>query len=645
MQNLLNNLKTLLSKEEKYMSEGILLKNVIIEDALKLEPSILKLLLSDNKIKKHFFQDIDGVFVFDKINFQKFISNKQFLPDSYTAFKNKIGLTTGNEYISEKKNVVLSWPYKDCILEGGQDKEDAKRNEVFWNETLAPDEIDRLLSPKVLTNWKKYDKDGEHAVDVISDNENLIIKGNNLLGLSSILKKYRGKVKLIYIDPPYNTGSDSFKYNDSFNHSSWLTFMKNRLQIAKELLKDDGLIFVHCDFNEDSYLKVLMDEIFKEHLYITTITVKSNSISGNKTQHKDKTILKNKDSILVYKNDEKIKLNPQYAEKTEWDTHYNSVLIKNNKGGYWIKKLKEILIEKGIIEKNYTIKPDSINDEKFYDFIFENKNVIFRGVNSIPKELEKISLENKDKVVYIENDDEKMFAYNGNRLSFLSKSFKLIDGNQKMAQLLGDLWTDIDFQNTQNEGGVSLTNGKKPEALLKRIIDLTTNENDIVMDYHFGSGTTGAVAHKTNRQYIGLEQLDYGKNDSTIRLQNVINNDSSGISKAVKWKGGGSFLYCELAKANQEYIDKINSSKDSNELKEIWKVMQEKAFISYNVAIKSINDNFSEFDELTLEDQKRFLIEVLDKNMLYVPFSEIEDIDYQISDEDKKLNKLFYGGK
>jgi len=233
MQNLYDNLKELLQKDERLVVDGKLLKNKIIELALAMDASLLKLLLTDAAIKKHFFTDVSGVLVFDKIKFQKFISNKQFLPNSYTAFKNKIGLTVNDEYISESKDVVLAWPYKDCVLEGGQSKEDAKRNEVFWNETLAPDEIDQLLSPKVLTNFKKYDKKGEHKVSELSFDDNLVIKGNNLLVLHTLLKVYRGKIKLIYIDPPYNTGNDSFLYNDSFNHSAWLIFIKNRLEVAK----------------------------------------------------------------------------------------------------------------------------------------------------------------------------------------------------------------------------------------------------------------------------------------------------------------------------------------------------------------------------------------------------------------------------
>lgn len=264
--NLFHELEKLLRKESRYCSEdGILLKNAIVEAALALRPDLIKLLLSNNGLKANFFTEVEGVLVFDKVRFQKFVMNKRFLPDSYTCFKNKIGLTDENDnFISESREVVLSWPYKDCILEGGQTKEDAKRNEVFWNEILAPDEINRLTEPKVLANFRRHDRNGETVPTEVSSKDNFVIKGNNLLVLHSLLPKYAGKVKLIYLDPPYNTGSDSFSYNDSFNRSSWLTFMRNRLELAKQLLSSDGAIYVQLDYHEVHYLKVLMDEIFGE---------------------------------------------------------------------------------------------------------------------------------------------------------------------------------------------------------------------------------------------------------------------------------------------------------------------------------------------------------------------------------------------
>ena len=309
MENLLVNLKNLLQKDKKLSSGGEILKNKVIELALKLDKDLIKLLLSDKKMKEVFFVDVDGTLIFDKDKFIKFVSNKQFLPDSYTAFKNKIGLLDEKgEFISEKKEVVLSWPYKDCVLEGGMTKEDQKRDEIFWNEILAPDEITRLFDPKVFTNAKRIDKDGEHKLDKFKTDENgnikdnLIIKGNNLLVLLSLKKRFAGKVKLIYIDPPYyfheNKSEDTFNYNTNFKLSSWLVFMKNRLEVAKDLLSKDGAIFIQIDDDGLPYLKVLLDELFGIENCITTIAIKVTSESGVKVSANKPVRVK--ETILCY---------------------------------------------------------------------------------------------------------------------------------------------------------------------------------------------------------------------------------------------------------------------------------------------------------------------------------------------------------
>lgn len=245
-------LERLLSQKEEFLVEGALNKNKLAELARRYDPQLLNLLMTEPTTSSHFFSRLEeGVLVFKKDTFLQFLNNKEFLPDSFTAYKTKIGLATSdNKYLSENNEVVLNFPYKDCILEGGQTKEDANRQELFFNETLAPTEINRLLDDKVLTNFKRFDADGEHEVKEVSDTDNLIIKGNNLIALHSLKKRFAEKVKLIYIDPPYNTGNDSFGYNDSFNHSTWLTFIKNRFTIAKDLLSEDGVIFVQCDDNE-----------------------------------------------------------------------------------------------------------------------------------------------------------------------------------------------------------------------------------------------------------------------------------------------------------------------------------------------------------------------------------------------------------
>lgn len=635
-------LERLLLRDDNFIVDGVLNKNKLIELAHNYDTELLQLLMNEPEIKNHFFSEVEkGILVFKSEAFLQFINNKEFLPDSFTTYKSRIGLATkDNKYIYENNDVILNFPYKDCVLEGGQDKEDSKRKELFFNEILAPNEINRLLDRKVLCKFKRYDIDGVKVPKKIEDNDNLIIKGNNLVVLHCLQHRYTGKIKLIYIDPPYNTENDSFGYNDTFKHSTWLVFMKNRLEIAYKLLRDDGVIFVHCDYHEDAYLRVLMDGIFGSDNYVSTITVKSNSISGNKTQHKEKTILKNKDSIHVYRK-KTISFNPQYTAKNEWDTHYNGYLeFKDNE--YIARQLKDVLVEQSIVSDDYRIDRDSIKNREFLSFVKAHQSNIFRVVNSIPNDLKELSLKMPDTIVYLENEaGGKRFAKGGKRLSLLSSVFKNIDGEVKLAQLLGDLWTDIDFQNTQNQGGVSFTNAKKPEQLLKRIIELASNPGDIVLDFFAGSGTTGAVAHKLGRQYICIEQMDYIEEITIERLKNVIKGDYSGISSYVDWQGGGSFVYCELKNDAQSVVQRIQTSISPDELRLLFNNMKRSSFLSYRVDPKKLLEE--DFITLSLAEQKQLLLELIDNNNLYVNYDDIDDIQYGISDEEKHLNKQFYG--
>ncbi len=284
MEKLNDILVNLLKTEKRYFTdEGEFLRNAVYEDAMKMDSALIKLLLSDDTCKARFFTNVDGVLVFDKVGFGWVINNRQFLPDSYTRYKNKIGLTDSNgNFISSSDEVVLAFPYKDCILEGGQSKEDQKREEIFYNETLAPEEVDRLLYPKVFTGAKRYTKDGVEENVTFNENDNLIIKGNNLLTIASLLKKYESKISCIYIDPPFNTGNDSFNYNDKFTRSTWLVFMKNRLILAKKLLAETGNIFIHIDINQSHYLKVLCDEVFGNDNFVEEIIWSYGSPSGGR---------------------------------------------------------------------------------------------------------------------------------------------------------------------------------------------------------------------------------------------------------------------------------------------------------------------------------------------------------------------------
>jgi adenine-specific DNA-methyltransferase len=217
-----------------------------------------------------------------------------------------------------------------------------------------------------------------------------------------------------------------------------------------------------------------------------------------------------------------------------------------------------------------------------------------------------------------------------------------IDGELAPSIQLSDMWTDISYHGISKEGGVKLKNGKKPEKLLRRIIDMASDPGDIILDFFAGTGTTAAVAHKMDRQYIGVEQLDYGDSDPTVRLDNVINGDSTGISDAVGWEGGGDLVYAELMELNSQFLEKIEDADSQEEVKEIWEEMKDGAFLSYKVDIDEVDENSSEFEDLDLEDQKEFLRETLDKNQLYVNLSEIDDSQYGVNEKVKELNEEFY---
>ena len=400
----------------------------------------------------------------------------------------------------------------------------------------------KKIEPRILVE----DSEKSHG-DIESGN--LLIHGDNLLALKSIEADFANKIKCIYIDPPFNTGAAFEHYNDNVEHSVWINLMYKRLVILHNLLKEDGVLLVEIDDNEMPYLRVVLDEIFGRDKFVAQICVKSNNISGNKTANKEKTVLRNKDNIIIYKKGDSLKVKPQYIERTRWDTHYNTYIIfDENNNVKEMKKFKDVLIENNIIENNQTVKEDLLNNKKFYKFILEHKNNICRLVNSIPKDLKTLSLEHPNEIVSLDDGNNVRYAYNGGRISFLESSIKNINGEEKFTQLLGDLWTDIDFQNTQNEGGVSFPANKKPEALIRRVLDMFTAEGDYVLDSFLGSGTTAAVANKMNRKWIGIEMGDHVYTHCIVRLNNVIDGkDKSGISKYIDYKPSGGYKFYELA--------------------------------------------------------------------------------------------------
>lgn len=646
---------SVLEKDSRLVDEeGKLLKNKVQELAQKMDSKLLRLILNDEYCKSLFIQDVDGIQVFDKDKFCWVVNSKDFLPDGFTKYKNAILLTDENgNSIKKSSDVVLEFPFKDCYLEADSTKDTDEREEVFYNETLMKSEIDTLLAPKAFCNAKKYDSDGEHKVTSITDKDNLIIKGNNLLALHSLVPKYKGQIKLMYWDVLYNTESDKVPYADSFKHTSWLTMMKNRLEIAKTLLKDDGVICIQCDDNEQAYLTILCDEIFGRKNRVNTLVVEMASTGGLKRSHKDKHFLKTKEYILIYSKGGSIALNCLYNEWNIYDVNYN--IVFDEKGLHSLSEDIETL--NPIYKKLSTSQYLGYADIRKY--LFEHRETIFR--RHTPSTWASKNLANgevlwednlkttRNQVVKVYDDNHENFEllmrikqgdkWGYERLEPLSWNYY----NGAFKLLRGDLWKDFykDMGNVNKEGSVKLNNGKKPVRLLYDLISAFTTDGDIVLDAYLGSGTTADVAHKMGRKYIGIEQLDAHSQMEIERMTNVISGDQTGISEIVNWNGGGSFIYCELAKNSQNIVDQITAAQDS-ELPAIYDQLLDSPFLSYKVDIQEMEKQKGSFSELTPDDQRKLLISILDKNTLYINYSDMDDGDYSLSDNDKAFTKSFY---
>ena len=619
-------LESQLKKEPNYVSDnGELKKWVVLNKAQNFDEELIGLLLDNSDLKQKFFIEIKSTLIFNQNLFIQFLEQKNYLNDSYTQFKNKVGLSIDGKYLKQRNEVALVWPFKDCILEGGQSREEDKREEIFFNETLAQDEITELLDPKVLTNVKLFDKDGEKDFIQFNRNEkgtitdNLIIKGNNLLALHSLKKEFAGKVKLIYIDPPYNTGNDGFKYNDNFNHSTWLTFMKNRLTVARELLSNDGVIFVQCDDNEQAYLKILMDEIFVRENFVSSIVWK-----GRGGRQDSKFIAQIHETIISFsKNISELEL---FKVTVEDDSNY---LLKDTKGNYKIQLIRKWGSNSRRIDRPNLFYGIEFKGEMVFPILPDGNDGCWRwGQTKLRKAIE------DDEVVLIEKEGRK-------------ELYEKIYEKDGTKQVVFNSWIDESFSGQGAKTIQNIFNSKvfdypKPEQLIAKFIEISTLENDIVLDYHLGSGTTAATAHKMNRQYIGIEQMDYVETVAVERLKKVIDGEQGGISKSVDWQGGGSFIYLELKKYNQIFIEKIEGAKDSESLLQIWEEMKSKSFLNYNVDIQKQEQHIEDFKLLSLNEQKQHLCELLNKNQLYVNLSSLNDENFECTAEEKNLNRDFY---
>lgn len=642
--NFYSQLENLLKKDSRFVDqEGDLLKSNVIDAAYKGDNKLVELLLSDKIFKTKFFSKVkspsvpplrkgEKYWIFDINNFTAYIQDKNFLADSYTKYRNKIGLNIDGKFLNERKEVALVWPFKDCVLEGGMSKDDEKRHEIFFNEILAQDEIDKLLAPKVLTGWKRYTVDGAETgfkpVSAERDangiiRENFIIKGNNLLALHCLKQQFQNKIKLIYIDPPYNTGNDSFGYNDSFNHSTWLTFMKNRLEVARELLREDGVIFVSCDDNEQAYLKVLMDEIFGRENFIANIIWHSKYTTSNDAKY----VSTQHENIIFFSKD-KANFNIGLLGRTqEMDNSYKNP--DNDPRGNW---------------KATPLHAKSGTEKGKYKFIFQNGIQWEAPQGRYPRfSTETLKRMDKENRIYFGKDGKAT----PNAKTFLSEV--------KQGKTVGSVWTfdKVGSTHKANEELAGLLGKGKFENpksvnLIKEILKVGNTKNQIILDFFAGSGTTAQAVLELNkedggnRKFILVEQMDYVEKITVERVKKVIENLAK-EKNLFSGKEESDFIYCELMQYNEKFVEKIQRAQNFVSLQKIWDEMKAKSFLNYNADIKKFDEAIDAFKNLSLDKQKRTLFDFLNKNQLYVNLSDIEDGEFGVGSGDKKMNGGFYG--
>lgn len=651
---LYNILENQLKKENNFISDdGEIKKWVVLAKAQSFDERLIELLLEKEELKEKFFVKVKEALVFNQNLFIQFLEQKNYLNDSYTQYKNKVGLTIDGKYLKQRNEVALVWPFKDCILEGGQSKEEDKKEEIFFNEILAQDEITQLLEPKVLTNAKTYDKNGEHEFNGFTRDaelnqkrglpentitDNLIIKGNNLLALHTLKKEFAGKVKLIYIDPPYNTKGEAntFNYNNTFNHSTWLTFMKNRLDISKNLLRNDGVIMVAIDHFELFYLGALLDEIFDRENRMGIIAVVHNP--GGRQD--DKFFPTAHENMLVYAKDIRNAKIFTLGNSNEKITQFN---LKDKFGLYKLRGFRRSGSNSRRVDRPalfYSIyhnkHKNTLSIEKTAKEDIELLPIDQKGVERCWRWGQKTFQEKIEKYIEVKETKNGFELYTKERESdYQGEKAKTIWNKSCYTGQTGTNELKSVFEN-------KVFSFPKSPFLIRDILQISTKEGDIVLDFHLGSGTTAAVAHKMGRQYIGIEQMDYIETVAVQRLKKVIEGEQGGISKSVDWQGGGAFTYLELKKYNQTFMEQIEEAKDSETLLNIWEQMKEKSFLNYNVDLKKQDAHIDEFKQLELAQQKEHLAQLLDKNQLYVNLSSMDDTDFECNDKEKQVTKDFY---
>ena len=386
--------------------------------------------------------------------------------------------------------------------------------------------------------------------------ENMLIHGDNLIALQALQQDFAGRIKCIYIDPPFNTGQAFENYDDNLEMSIWLSLMRDRIKLLHSLLSDDGTLFVHIDDTNLPYLMILLDEVFGRHNRLYLIAFKQGAATGHKAINPGCVTTTNF-IIMVAKDKSQWQPNKVYT-KRDRDNRYGKYItnISANYSDWHIITLTEAFAQAENVSVSDARKMIKANPSLLNEFVIQNADSVIRTARpdmaSVGKEIQEKVLEsadNRDAVFYLPRENSPdMYFINGERILFYKDKLKEIDGELVSAEPLTTLWDDILSNNLHNEGGVSFPKGKKPEHLIKRVFEIATTKGDWVLDSFLGSGTTVAVAHKMGRRYIGIEMGEQAYTHCKKRLDSVISDtDTSGISKAVDWHGGGGYHFYELA--------------------------------------------------------------------------------------------------
>ena len=389
-----------------------------------------------------------------------------------------------------------------------------------------------------------------------ADPPNMLIQGDNLEALKALLPYYAGQVKCIYIDPPYNTETAFEHYDDNLEHSQWLSVMYPRLRLLRELLNECGVIFIQIDDKQMAYLRVLCDEVFGRKQFLNCIAVKTSDPSGHKTVNPSP--YSQTEYLLMYAKDRSKYRYKQRYVASGYDAGYNQVILNIDAPfSQWETKNINQVVAEQMGHENTRIARKAMGRATFdalvASYAFENRHRVFQAT-AIADDASRLIVEareqskgQRDAVLRVERDDaEDVYILNGRQIYFYAMKVRDVDGELVPAKPLTNLWTDIPWNGISKEGGVKFKNGKKPERLVRRCIEISTEAGDLVLDSFLGSGTTSAVAHKMGRRWIGIEMGIQAKTHCFSRMKAVIGGEQSGISDVVGWKGGGGFRFYQL---------------------------------------------------------------------------------------------------